>query len=524
MSHNHIEESDQNRGDIPAHWIRRSAVSLFASKVVASAAVLFAGVLLLDYLDPADYGFYQVVISLSSLTVLMFGFGFSPVVARFIPDLLERGNSRTAARFLLVVLAVRIGLMAVLIPLGFLFFHSIEGLFGLEELDKIGPLLIFAIVLGVYLGSSAGPVVLGAYGRQAEIGLGAGVSSFLRIVAIVFVVTQDYGLIGILIAISTIEIVMLLIYAVRVFIVVKSQTLPVDQSHSQFLAKRAFRYSAPHSIISALSFFEGRFGMIFVITNTVGTAGVGNYAFVFVMLQFGAIINPVYTLNSLIDNVIVRHSVHVDRRVLLVRGQRMFLALSAYTAVPVAVYLLLIREPLSQAFGFEHAGTGWLFFWAGIFFISNSLKLAYGNIFSQLEVPQYKLISGIIGLIGVGVAFGVIVPYGIVGVAAVAAISSSVVLLLQHLISLRLLDIPVGIYPVMWFKIVAINALAGVATSTVIFISDRFVLIALSTSIVFVAVYVLISFVLRPFDREDMTLFRSIIPNISIPKIRPASK
>jgi len=513
MSPDHIEQSKGPQDEISKNWLMRSAATLFASKVIASAAVLLAGMLLLRYLDPAEYGFYQVIISISMFTTMVFGLGFSPVVSRFVPELLERGNSRAAAKFTVISFSIRVAMMAVLLPLGLLFFDSIERLFGLEEINGYGPVLTVSIVLGTYLGSSAGPVLLGAYARQVEIGLAAVVGAVLRILAIIFVIGQDYGLVGVLVGISIVEIAMMLGYLVRVFFVVSSRTNKTDLSSSSSLKGRVFRYSGPNSVMSAFSFFEGRFGMIFVISSSLGTAAVGNYAFVFAMLQFGAVINPIYTLNTLIDNVIVRKSVHVDQRVILARGQRMFLAMAAYTGIPVAFYLLLIREPLSQAFGFEQAGTGWLFLWAGIFFVANSMKLAYGNIFTQLEVPKYRILFGAMSMVGVAIAFGVIDRYGIVGVAGVAAATSSVVLLVQHWISRIKLNIPVGIYPVMLLKIFVINAIAGAATSTVIFTSDRFVPMALMTSVVFLLVYLVLTFVLRPFPDEDARLIRSILPN-----------
>ncbi|MGY8797065.1 MAG: hypothetical protein ACKVJN_18490, partial [Woeseiales bacterium] len=331
--------------------------------------------------------------------------------------------------------------------------------------------------------------VLGAYAHQVEIGAGALIAALLRVLGIVFVINQDYGLIGVLMVISSVEIAMMLSYLIRVGFVVRSRTKRVNHSSSRSLARRALRFSAPNALMSALGFFEGRFGMVFVISSSMGTAAVGNYSFVFVVLQFGSIVNPIYTLNTLIDNVIVRSAVHTDQRTLLARGQGFFLALTAYTAVPVAVYALLLSAPLSQVFGFEHAGTGWLFLWAGVFFIANSIKLAYGNIFSQLEVPYYRLLFGIIGIIGVGAAFLVIDQHGIVGVAAVAGISSFVGLVVQHLVSRMILDIPVGIYPAVLLKILAINTLAGAATATVISVSDRFVVLALVSFVVFVTVY-----------------------------------
>lgn len=512
MNQNVQSEKGADRNSISSSWLRRSAVSLFASKIIANATVLISGVLLLRYLAPADYGFYQVVLSIASFTVLVFGFGFSPVVARFVPELLERGNPRAAARFVTTSIAIRVFTIAILLPVGFLFFDSIESFFGLQEVNAYGPLAIVAVVLGIYLGSSIGPVVLGAYGHQAEIGFGAAIGSVLRVLTVVIVVVMDYGLIGILIAISSVEITMMLGYLIRLFMVVKSRPQSTSNSPFDSLRRRAFRYSVPNTLMSALSFFESRFGMIFVISTSIGTAAVGNYSFVFAMMQFGAIVNPVYTLNTLIDNVIVRRSVHVDQKLLLARGQKMFLTLTAYTSIPVALYLILLRAPLSQLFGFEQAGTGWLFLWSGIFFVTNSVKLAYANIFTQLEVPKYRILFGAIGLTGVGIAVVVVERYGIVGVAAIAAGSSLVVVLVQHWISRQILEVPVGVYPAVWIKIVVINALAGLATSTVVFVSDRFVPMALITSFVFIAVYAVGTFVIRPFSKEDVKLVRSILP------------
>jgi len=503
---------DQLHSGFSVSWLRRSVVGLFASKILASVAVLFAGMLLLRYLEPSEYGYYQVVISIASFTMTVFSLGFSPLISRFIPELLERGNSRTAAKFLLIVLAIRAVLITMLLLIGLVFFESIESFFGLGDVDKYGSLAISAIVLGTYLGSSVGPVVLGAYARQVEIGIGSVISAVLRIVVIGLVVIFDFGLVGILIAISIVEIVMLLGYLARVFFVVSIQTHEKDESISESLKVRAFRYSIPLSLVSAARFFESRFGMIFVISSSLGTAAAGNYSFVFVMLQFGAIVNPVYTLNTLIDNVIVRRSVHLDQKELLARGQRMFISLSVYTGVPIALYLLVIRAPLSQAFGFEHAGTGWLFLWAGLFFITNSMQLAYGNIFTQLEVPKYRLLFGAIGILGVGIAFSIIHEYGIVGVAAVAGISSSLVLLVQHWISRKILRVPVGIYPAMLFKVFAINAIAGMATSTVVFLSDRFVPTALITFSVFIVIYLALTFIMKPFSKEDVKSLQAILP------------
>ncbi len=129
MNQNVQSEKGADRNSISSSWLRRSAVSLFASKIIANATVLISGVLLLRYLAPADYGFYQVVLSIASFTVLVFGFGFSPVVARFVPELLERGNPRAAARFVTTSIAIRVFTIAILWPEGFLFFYSIDSFF-----------------------------------------------------------------------------------------------------------------------------------------------------------------------------------------------------------------------------------------------------------------------------------------------------------------------------------------------------------------------------------------------------------
>jgi hypothetical protein len=285
------------------------------------------------------------------------------------------------------------------------------------------------------------------------------------------------------------------------------------------IKRRAIRFSAPYLLLSVLGFAQGRAGNVFVIASRLGTAAVGDYSFVFVVMQFGTFLNPIYVLNTLINNVIVRRSVHVDQRELLARGQYFFLTLAMYTAVPVAVYLTVIRLPLSQLFGFEQAGTGFLFMWAGIAFVSKSVTLAYGNIFTQLEVPYYRLVFGAIGAVGVGVAFVVAGEYGIEGVAAVTASFSTIGLLVQHLLSKWILKVPVGIYPITLFKIGIINALAGIAAASTLNVSDRFVLIALSSSLAFVSVYGATTLVLRPFSSDHIKLARSIFPNLKLPAL-----
>lgn len=518
------EEADQVSAPISKQWLRNSAASLFVSKIVASAAVLVAGMLLLRYLEPSDYGFYQVVVSISSFTLLAFSFGFSPVVSRFVPELLERGKSRTAAKFILATLAVRLAAMSIVVPIGYIFFDSIGEFFGLAGINEFGPLFVVLLVVGVYFGTGTGPIILGAYSRQVEMGLTTVISAFLRIILIIIVINKDYGLIGVLAAIASVEITMALVYAIRSVLVIRSQSISVDSSITHTLVRRSVRYASPYWVMAGLSFFEGRYGMIFVISSSLGTAAAGNYAFVFVVLQFGSILNPVFTLNSLINNVIVRRSVHDDQRLLLARGQKMFLTLSLYTGVPVALYLLLIREPLSQVFGFEQAGTGWLFLWAGVFFVTNAAKLAYGNIYSQLEVPQYKLLFGLLGVIGIGAAFVVVEDYGIVGVAAVAGMTSTMSLLVQHWISKQILGIPVGVYPAVLFKIGVINVLAGTAMFALVSSSDKFLIIAFSTSFIFVVVYGISTIFIRPFTSEDMKLFRSIAPGIKLPTFRSSSR
>lgn len=506
---------------ITRQWLRNSAISLFASKVIASIAVLVTGVLILRYLDPADYGFYQVAISISSFFALALGLGFSPVVTRFVPELLERGATRSAARFLIAVIAIRLSLMAVAVPVGFIFFDSIGELFGLENIGENRPLLVLGIVLGVYLGTATGPVVLGSYARQVEIGITSVLSALFRIVAVVLAVVLDQGLTGVLVAVASVELSMMLIYFFRSGIVVHSRTRFHDEKEQSIrISARALRYAVPHWVITGLSFFEGRFGMIFVVSNALGTAAAGNYAFVFVAMQFGSILNPVYTLNSLIHNVIVRRSVHVSQTELLARGQRMFLTLTVYTAVPVAVYATIMRAPLSQLFGFEQAGTGWLFLWAGIFFITNSAKLAYGNIFSQLEVPTYKLLIGLVNVAGIGVAIAVVKPYGIVGVASVAAASSSLSLLLQHVAIKYRLKIPVGIYPVMLMKVLFINVLAGLSSYAVVGVGESFIAIASATSALFIIVYGAATVIAKPFSSEDTVLLTSIFPSLSKLRIK----
>jgi O-antigen/teichoic acid export membrane protein len=517
MSEIIAEQSNDVQAPMAGSWLKRSAFALYASKIIASIAMLGAGVLLLRYLDPSEYGFYQVVISISSFTSLVFGFGFSPVIARFVPELLERGNSRAAARFVVITLGSRVVLISILLPLGLLFFGSIEDAFGLQHINEYGAAVTAAVVLGVYLGSSVGPVVLSSYARQTEVGIVAVISSVLRVLTIVFVVAMDFGLIGILTAISFVEITMMLGYLIRIFVIVRSTTAPSDMSDSGSVKKRAIKFSLPNSLMSAVGFFEGRFGMVFVISSSLGTAAVGNYSFVLVMLQFGSILNPIYTLSSLIDHVIVRRSVHVDQKLLLARGQRVFLTMTIYTGLPVALYLLLLRAPLSQVFGFEQAGTGWLFLWSGMFFVVNSLKLAYGNIFTQLEVPKYRVLFGGIGIVGVGLAFFVVDTYGIIGVAAVAAGVSLFVLFLQHWISRRILGVPVGIYPVVWIKILVINALAGAATWTVVSVSERFIVIFVVSSLVFCSIYAVGTILIKPFSAEDTKLLRMVIPT-GLPK------
>lgn len=127
--------------------VRRGLQYFLLGKIVSAAAGFTATVLVVRGLSIGDFAAYSVLVALVEVVTALSGMGLSHVVLRYVPELFNHARMVALARLVSVALALRTGVLLLVLLVLALAAVPVAGWLGLEE--HLQALRLFLLVVGL---------------------------------------------------------------------------------------------------------------------------------------------------------------------------------------------------------------------------------------------------------------------------------------------------------------------------------------------------------------------------------------
>ena len=477
----------------------------------SGAGIFFSfiiSVYLIRRLSIEDYGVYNFLLSVLALAELLGSFGLLQVVQRYLPEYRKSGETYIQKRIVEMAMLMRffagLAVIFILLTAG----DRIAHFFNIpDHANSLFPILSFIILF--YLQSQIlGEAVLGALLENRYLSLAKIVYMALKFMLFYFAISSGYGVRGIIWAWLSVELVLFLIYLIKVRRVIFSVRMD-----------RKFRFGSPFKKMLKFGgsfYFQGfsyfminKTGDIFILAYFLGPDAVGLYSFVFGLPLMIMRLAPPSLLRPLLVPLVITKYAGTDNKEDLERYFLFINRLTFFIMMPVFLFLMIISDKaIIYLFNPLYITGQGLFILSLAFMMVYQFVYSYSAILYLLEKNKLIIFSGLIALLNLLGDILLIPVYGVLG-AILATGTIGLLLLAYYHFSIRK---TVRLrYPWVSFGRFGINALfAGAAIFTMRnFISDIFSLICVLLGGLFI--YIAASYFNKGFDERDRSVMNRAI-------------
>ncbi len=199
----------------PQGTVARAAL-VYVERVVLTIVAFLTSLLLVRALSTQDYGLYRLVVGSLTIVTYATSVGLEPVVARFVPEFLARGEHRRVARLTAAAAATRVVALLVVFSIAYGFREQAGDLFGAPRLFDDHLLVAFAFIALTLLTTLVGQAVLVGYSLRHVITYVRLTNDIALFVLLALVVTSGRGVGGIIAAMAGVALGQLAIYLIIV--------------------------------------------------------------------------------------------------------------------------------------------------------------------------------------------------------------------------------------------------------------------------------------------------------------------
>ncbi|MCP4168015.1 MAG: oligosaccharide flippase family protein [Chloroflexi bacterium] len=294
--------------------------------------------LYLRILNPAGVGAYTFAVQFYGIFEIITRFGLGTLLTR---EVAKRRDSDNANQFLANVVALRVGLWLISLPIMaiILFFYWRSGAIDQQTVVAVA---IFALALFPANLSDAFSSTFNAYEKMEY---PAGVASFIALAKVALgalVILVGWGFVGL----AAVSLVMNTVQAIWLYVLLR-QRLLVPHRHFDFVMQRwmlveGWPLMLNHLLATAFWRID-----ILILTPVVGLFGVGLYSAAYKYIDGLNVIPSYFTLA--VFPVMSRFASDAPDR--LARTHRLALRLLTIIAIPVAISVFFLAQPLILILG-----------------------------------------------------------------------------------------------------------------------------------------------------------------------------
>jgi O-antigen/teichoic acid export membrane protein len=473
---------------------------------------IITSIYILKSLSVEEYGIYKYIATFITFSMYMTSMGLESGVNRYLPEYLSKRMYSAANQLIAYSILLRITAIFISIIILYSLQEWIISYFNIpaiiiENIPIIG--IISSVIL---IKTLIGPAILAAYKQHYIDNMNKIIYELARVVLVYYVYYSDEGFIGILIVWLFTEVISFLHYFSVVIIKVYRNKKESESGSSLFEYPRIFKYL----ILSWLNVSTGVFKNIAIdnifIMKYSGSAAVGLYGFSSLIIQMVMQFNPLKSMRSLFNPMLIEYYYKQHRSVESIQYiYKLFIKVYCFTMTPIIVIMLIFIDNLiAIMFEANYLDSLPVIYFLILSYYVSEISYALQPIINLYEKPQIVLYSNIFSLYNLVLDIILIKQYGIMG-AAIATGSAVVLSVPYYFVACKKI---IGITFTLPFRSILatyINIIPGILL--LIYIDSQLLNIYELgiTALIFVLLYLLLSYINKPFNDYDRTILNSSI-------------
>jgi len=482
----------------------------YSVKIVITIFGFLTNIYIIRKLNVEEYGLYNFLLSIILLSGIATSFGLAPIVQRYLSEYREKNNNYFQKRILSLAVFIRFVVGFVFILCLLLANNWIIDTFNLPTTFKSILPLISLIILLTLESQLLGDAALLSLFENKYWSISRSVYSILKFFLFFLMLKLGYGIRGIVWGWLIIEVLLFILFLMRVWKVVFS--LPVRKEEIQPLPLRRFlKFGLPLWFQNVFYLFRDKATDIFILSYFLGQKEVGLYSFAFgiplTIMSFspGNILRPVTT-----PALIRKYTKDSSKEALSYFFQFMNRVIF-FTMVPISLALIILsNEIIKYVFTPAYLEVLPLFILSSGFLMISQFNYAYSSILYALEKSKIMFIASWSAVYNLIMDLILIPKFGILG-AILATGSAGVFLLPYYYFTLKKEGEIKLKYP--WKSFIKFS-LNTIPFCIVLFLMKNFIsnaILLIGILIVGAIIYLISSYLNKGFDEKDRELFNRTI-------------
>jgi O-antigen/teichoic acid export membrane protein len=395
--------------------------------------------ILLAAMSVQDYGYYTVLFqaTLSNMS-LLFQFGIPNVIVRFVPEFYTQARFRMIHRFFRTVNWLQIALWSILLGVVMAVAPWLSEL--LHFPGQPNDLRVFAVGAVAFLIQENYRVVLSSMFKHQLIFWVQLVYNALRLALIYYIAANHYSFYNILAA----EAVLFLLSTIFFVVVYRRTIAPLvrqDAHGAESITwKRFIRYSGLQYINEIGNMLLISLDLFFV-TGLLGAFAVGLYGLAYRIIMLVTGVMPQQVLKNLIEPLFFSEFAASEDKSIEV-GYSMLSKLISFVTVPTAIWLSLMARPIIvHFFDPKFAEASLVLIILAFYLVTSNQKLPMGLVLQTAERNDLLILVKSLGLLKVLCTVLIVPLGGVVAMAWIALIASSLEIAFMYILMSRILKV-----------------------------------------------------------------------------------
>lgn len=490
---------------------RQFQYSIFAtyiSSIIQAGFILVINYLLIKYLSTEEYGSYHIILSINTFTVYLTSFGLASVFSRYIPEFIQKNNSKGLIKLTVGGVVIRfVGVIFVLF-LFYLLKHNIFQYFSFSPFLINNYIGVLCFVFFLKIDETLGPTILAPYLEHGKLAIVLALQSFVRMLIIIASLYCFHsGLEGMLYGFICMEIFISIIYFFLAVVVTSKNIKQIQHSdNSLFPYARICRYGGYTFLLASTGLFRDVMVDNFVITHYLGVDSVAYYGFCYTIINMITHFSPVQMLKMQISHWVVREYVANRNFNTFTWCYRITTTISFAFLVPLLSFTAVFTDEIILLLNNNYADGRLLIICMFLMVIGNAFQFSYSFAIDALEKVQYRFYANIFSIYNLIADIVLIQFFGIYGVIFATGSASILTAIYYHYVTKKI-GIQISYNYVGFIKVIS-NVV--ITLLVVILIHLLFIKSIIILCLLFAIMYLFLLLFINPFSKDEWEMFKNL--------------
>ncbi len=488
------------------------SIALYSSNIFVIIIGFFTSVILVRNVSEADYGVYNVFVSIFALGSYITSLGLQNVIIRFVPEYLSQKKYNIVFMLISGSLMLR-AVMSILFVSGLIIFKNALLIhFKLPILISSIYMMICFTFLLIAMKRIIGTNFLNAFMRQMMDTGTIVVTNIIRIVLLLLFFRMGYGLYGVFLSWFISEFAAFSIYAVNAITILAGlKKKKHEDSGGELEITPIVRYGLFDYFGSWTWFLRDLTIDTFIIAYYLDMKQVGLYAFAIKIIVLSRIFNPTEILKGVIIPMVASRYRESEAKEDLKFLFKFLTKLTLFLIVPAYFGIAFLAEKLIiHVFDPKFVASIPILFMLLGFLFFRRITSAFGIILVILKKNEYFFYTGIFGVYNILLELVLVPRTGIMGAAFASGSTVLLMYLFYWLVFIYILKIRIS-FPFTAALKIALNTAAMLIALYFMEPHINSVISLMAATLVAAVVYFMVSAVNRPFVDEERKLLNKSI-------------